>query len=112
MFILNELCINDMDAFKIMNCYHLAGSFNLKGGGLIHKGFVCRSQRQYIPRSKVGVIRAVAIPLEPAPVESAEYRKELAERYGFNQIGEPLPDSVTLKDVITSLPKKVRCFFL
>ncbi|KAL5071713.1 hypothetical protein RYX36_022600 [Vicia faba] len=53
------------------------------------------------------VIRAVAIPLEPAPVESAEYRKELAERYGFNQIGEPLPETVTLKDVITSLPKKV-----
>jgi omega-6 fatty acid desaturase (delta-12 desaturase) len=49
----------------------------------------------------------VAIPVEPAPVESVEYRKQLAERYGFEQIGEPLPDNVTLKDVITSLPKKV-----
>jgi omega-6 fatty acid desaturase (delta-12 desaturase) len=49
----------------------------------------------------------VAIPVEPAPVESLEYRKQLAERYGFEQIGEPLPDNVTLKDVITSLPKKV-----
>ncbi|CAJ2679772.1 unnamed protein product [Trifolium pratense] len=29
------------------------------------------------------------------------------ERYGFEQIGEPLPDNVTLKDVIASLPKKV-----
>jgi len=63
-----------------------------------------------IPRNKVTVIRAVAIPVEPAPVESAEYRKQLAERYGFEQIGEPLPDSVTLKDVITSLPKKVGFF--
>ncbi|KAL5070769.1 hypothetical protein RYX36_021656 [Vicia faba] len=42
-----------------------------------------------------------------APVEYAEYRKELAERYDFNQIGEPLPETVTLKDVITSLSKKV-----
>lgn len=49
----------------------------------------------------------MAIPVEPAPAESAEYRKELAESYGFKQIGEPLPDNVTLKDVINSLPKKV-----
>ncbi|CAI8618045.1 unnamed protein product [Vicia faba] len=74
---------------------------------LFRKEFTHQSQRQFIPTSKFRIIRAVAIPLEPAPVESAEYRKELAERYGFNQIGEPLPETVTLKDVITSLPKKV-----
>nr|AFK34579.1 unknown [Medicago truncatula] len=83
------------------------GLFNLKGDGLIHKGFRHQSQKHLTPRNKVTVIRAVAIPVEPAPVESAEYRKQLAERYGFEQIGEPLPDNVTLKDVITSLPKKV-----
>lgn len=49
----------------------------------------------------------MAIPVEPAPAESAEYRKQLAESYGFRKIGEDLPDSVTLKDVISSLPKKV-----
>ncbi|CAI8605222.1 unnamed protein product [Vicia faba] len=74
---------------------------------LFRKGFTHQSQRQFIPTSKFRVIRAVAIPLEPAPVEYAEYRKELAERYDFNQIGEPLPETLTLKDVITSLSKKV-----
>ncbi|GAU18329.1 hypothetical protein TSUD_202180 [Trifolium subterraneum] len=83
------------------------GLFNLKSDGLIHKGFMHQSQKHFVPRNKVNVIRAVAIPVEPAPVESVEYRKQLAERYGFEQIGEPLPDNVTLKDVITSLPKKV-----
>ncbi|XP_057415884.1 omega-6 fatty acid desaturase, chloroplastic [Lotus japonicus] len=79
--------------------------FNIKVDGLIHKGF--RHQRHLIPRNKVAVIRAVAIPVEPAPAESAEYRKQLAESYGFRKIGEDLPDNVTLKDVISSLPKKV-----
>lgn len=60
-----------------------------------------------MPRNRVTVIQAVAIPVEPAPAESAEYRKQLAESYGFRKIGEPLPDNVTLKDVISSLPKKV-----
>lgn len=52
----------------------------------------------------------MAIPVQPAPVESAEYRKQLAEDYGFRQVGEPLPDDVTLKDVINSLPKEVLFF--
>jgi len=50
----------------------------------------------------------VAVPVQqPAPVESVEYRKQLAEDYGFRQIGELLPNDVTLKDVINSLPKEV-----
>ncbi|KAL1335227.1 omega-6 fatty acid desaturase, chloroplastic isoform X2 [Arachis ipaensis] len=78
---------------------------NLKECGLIQKGF--RHRLNFVPRKKVTVIQAVAVPLEPSPVESAEYRKQLAESYGFRQIGEPLPDDITLKDVIDSLPKKV-----
>jgi omega-6 fatty acid desaturase (delta-12 desaturase) len=31
----------------------------------------------------------------------------LAERYGFKQIGEPLPENIKLKDIIDTLPKKV-----
>ncbi|TKY54705.1 Omega-6 fatty acid desaturase [Spatholobus suberectus] len=81
------------------------GIFNLNSNGLIRKGF--RRQRSFVTRNKVTVIRAVAIPVQPAPAESAEYRKQLAENYGFRQIGEQLPDDVTLKDVINSLPKKV-----
>ncbi|MED6131785.1 Omega-6 fatty acid desaturase, chloroplastic [Stylosanthes scabra] len=78
---------------------------NGKGLGLIPKGF--RHPLNFVPKKKVTVIRAVAVPLEPSLVESAEYREQLAESYGFRQIGEPLPDEVTLKDVIDSLPKKV-----
>lgn len=31
----------------------------------------------------------------------------MAEDFGFTHIGEELPDSVTLKDVMDSLPKEV-----
>lgn len=56
-------------------------------------------------RSKI--VQAVAIPVAPPPIDNAEYRKQLAESYGFEQIGEPIPENVTLKDVIDSIPKKV-----
>jgi len=52
----------------------------------------------------------VAVPVAPSPADSTEYRKQLSENYGFSQIGEPLPENVTLKDVIDSLPKKVIYF--
>lgn len=56
-------------------------------------------------------MQAVAAPVAPPPeADSAEYRKQLAESYGFKRIGEPLPDNVTLKDVIETLPKKVLSF--
>jgi hypothetical protein len=100
-YVLHRCLLNNEFSFCV------TGLSSLKGDGLIHKGFRHQSKKHLIPRNKVSVIRAVAIPVEPAPVESAEYRKQLAERYGFEQIGELLPDNVTLKDVITSLPKKV-----
>ncbi|XP_047311508.1 omega-6 fatty acid desaturase, chloroplastic-like isoform X2 [Impatiens glandulifera] len=59
------------------------------------------------------IIKAVAasVPLaaedSPKDTENVDYRKQLAENYGFRQIGESLPENVTLKDIITSLPKKV-----
>ena len=46
----------------------------------------------------------MAIPVSP---DTAKYREQLAESYGFKQIGEPLPDNVTLNDVIYTLPKEV-----
>lgn len=53
------------------------------------------------------ITQAVAAPAPTSEIDSAEYRKQLAERYGFTQIGEPLPGNVTLKDISDSLPKKV-----
>uniref|UniRef100_A0A7C9CIB8 Fatty acid desaturase domain-containing protein n=1 Tax=Opuntia streptacantha TaxID=393608 RepID=A0A7C9CIB8_OPUST len=56
-------------------------------------------------------LQHVVVPMAPtAPSPAADdpdYLKKLAESYGFQQIGEPLPDDVTLRDIITSLPKKV-----
>ena len=52
-------------------------------------------------------MQAVAIPISPSPLDTAEYREQLAESYGFKQMGEPLPDNVTLKDIIDTLPKEV-----
>ena len=69
-------------------------------------------QTHFIPKKKITVIQAVAVPVVPPPADSAEYRKQRAENYGFRQIGEALPENVTLKNVIDSLPKKVTSIFL
>ncbi|KAL6973840.1 Omega-6 fatty acid desaturase, chloroplastic [Sarracenia purpurea var. burkii] len=60
------------------------------------------------------IVQAVAVPAAPSPADSSpfpaereEYRKQLCENYGFKQIGEPLPENVTLKDIVGTLPKKV-----
>ncbi|CAK9180376.1 unnamed protein product [Ilex paraguariensis] len=53
------------------------------------------------------IVQAVAIPVAPSPPSSAEHRKQITESYGFRQIGEPLPNNVTLKDIVDTLPKKV-----
>ncbi|KAG6740882.1 hypothetical protein POTOM_056351 [Populus tomentosa] len=47
-------------------------------------------------------VQAVAVPAAPSFADSAEFRKHLAESYGFRKIGEQLPDNVTLKDVLDS----------
>ena len=66
-----------------------------------------RHQRRLIPARRSTVVQAVAVPVAPSPSESAEYRKQLCESYGFKQIGEPLPENVTMKDIVSTVPKKV-----
>lgn len=53
-----------------------------------------------------GVIQAVAFAISPS-LQDDEKRQQMCESYGFTQIGEPLPDNITLKDVMDTLPKKV-----
>ncbi|KAL8145291.1 omega-6 fatty acid desaturase, chloroplastic isoform X2 [Apium graveolens] len=65
-----------------------------------------RCLKQFDPLRKSKIVRAVATPVAPSPADSADYRKQLCESYGFRQIAEPLPDNITLKNVIDSLPKK------
>lgn len=52
-------------------------------------------------------VGAVAVPNTSSPLDSAAHREQLCENYGFRQIGEQLPDSVTLRNIIDTLPKKV-----
>lgn len=76
----------------------------MKGDRLLQKGI---RHRQFLFPKRTKVLQAVAIPVVTSPTDSADYRKKLAESYGFKQIGEPLPEDVKLKDVIDTLPKKV-----
>lgn len=57
---------------------------------------------------RAAILRAVAVPVAPpSSADSSEYRKQLSESYGFEKIGEPLPENVRLKDIVESLPKEV-----
>lgn len=70
-----------------------------------------KHKRCSIPSRGTRFIQAVAVPVAPPSEDSADCRKQIAESYGFRQIGEPLPENVTMKDVIDSLPKKVLFLF-
>ena len=70
----------------------------------------CKTKHQtyVIPLRRTKTVQAVTSPVTaPLPADSAEERKELCESYGFRQIGEPLPDNITLKNIIDTLPKTV-----
>lgn len=82
-----------------------SGICYLKWDSLPQKGI--KRQRFLTRRNWTTVAKAVAIPVAPSSPDNAEYRQQLSESYGFKQIGEPLPDNVTLKHVIDTLPKKV-----
>ncbi|CAH1438828.1 unnamed protein product [Lactuca virosa] len=64
------------------------------------------TQKYVIPLRRGKIVKAVASPITPPlPADSAERRQELCENYGFRQIGEPLPDNITLRNIIDTLPK-------
>ncbi|XP_076909168.1 omega-6 fatty acid desaturase, chloroplastic-like, partial [Bidens hawaiensis] len=64
--------------------------------------------RHVIPFSRGKTVKSVVSPVTtPLPEDNAQHRKELCETYGFRQIGEPLPDNITLKNIIDTLPKEV-----
>ncbi|EEF29426.1 Omega-6 fatty acid desaturase, chloroplast precursor, putative [Ricinus communis] len=81
------------------------GIHHLTWDRLLLKGEKQKSCLFYLKKTKP--IQAVATPVARSSADSAEYRKQLAESYGFRQIGEPLPGNVTLKYIIDTLPKKV-----
>jgi omega-6 fatty acid desaturase (delta-12 desaturase) len=86
-----------------------SASMSLKGVG-VGKLEISRVRRTGLSRSGARrPISAVAAPLAPPsnPLEDAGERQRLAEEYGFSQIGEPVPEGVTLKKVIDSFPPEV-----
>lgn len=83
----------------------MTGNWHLTWDRLLVKGE--NHKKWVIPMRRTRTVQAVAAPVAPSSADSAEYRKQLAESYGFRKIGEPLPDNITLKDVMDTLPKKV-----
>ncbi|KAK1323106.1 hypothetical protein QJS10_CPA02g01281 [Acorus calamus] len=77
----------------------------IRSGSPLQQG---RLSRQRLFCKKVSkVVQAVALPVSPTIPDDVEQRKQMCESYGFTQIGVSLPQNVTLKDVMDSLPKKV-----
>ncbi|KAK1414015.1 hypothetical protein QVD17_29752 [Tagetes erecta] len=67
-----------------------------------------KHQRYVLPKRRCETITSVASHVTSRiALDDAQHRKELCERYGFRQIGEPLPDDVTLKNIVDTLPKTV-----
>lgn len=68
-----------------------------------------RSYHQFLQLKQRGGLQAAVLPVTPPllDVDDEGKRKQLAEDYGFTQIGDELPDNVTLKDVMDTLPKEV-----
>lgn len=89
----------------IMPFSGLTGLCQVKCENVLLKGI--KQKKCLIPTKRTKFVQAVAVPVAAPSADSAEYRRQLAESYGFRQIGEPLPDNVTLRDVIDTLPKKV-----
>ncbi|KAJ1268628.1 hypothetical protein BS78_07G149400 [Paspalum vaginatum] len=57
-----------------------------------------RSYRHFLPLRQRGGLQAAVLPVTPI-LDDEGKRKQMAEDYGFTQIGEQLPDNVTLKEV-------------
>ncbi|XXG58867.1 hypothetical protein AAC387_Pa04g1062 [Persea americana] len=81
------------------------GQYHLTWGSVIQRG--CGFHPSLSHKKKIGSLQAVVLPVQPPLIDEVERRKQLCESYGFTQIGEPLPETVTLKDVLDTLPKKV-----
>lgn len=84
------------------------GAYAVRPIDLLLKGSTHRRRSWVAPvKRRIGCIKAVAVPVAPPSADSAEDREQLAESYGFRHIGEDLPDNVTLKDIMDTLPKEV-----
>uniref|UniRef100_A0A1J3GVX9 Omega-6 fatty acid desaturase, chloroplastic n=1 Tax=Noccaea caerulescens TaxID=107243 RepID=A0A1J3GVX9_NOCCA len=97
-----------LGAPKVASARVSPGAYAARPIDLLLKGSAYRTRRSIVPvKRRIGCIKAVAVPVAPPSADSAQEREQLAESYGFKQIGEHLPDNVTLKDIMDTLPKEV-----
>ncbi|EES15058.1 omega-6 fatty acid desaturase, chloroplastic [Sorghum bicolor] len=80
-----------------------AGTFFVKRDVVYNR----RSYHQFLPWKQRGGLQAAVLPVTSPLVDDEGERKQMAEDYGFTQIGDELPDNITLKDVMDTLPKEV-----
>lgn len=52
-------------------------------------------------------VSAIAAPVAAPDLSDPEERERLAKEYGFEKIGAPVPEGVTLRQVQNSLPPEV-----
>uniref|UniRef100_A0A2P2LBA9 Omega-6 fatty acid desaturaseic n=1 Tax=Rhizophora mucronata TaxID=61149 RepID=A0A2P2LBA9_RHIMU len=81
------------------------GIHRFTGDNVLVKGDRCGKYFSHLKGNRT--IQSMAIQVAPSSVDGFQFRKQLAESFGFKQVGEPLPENVTLKDVMDTLPKKV-----
>lgn len=63
--------------------------------------------RRRSSRQQVVVVRGIAAPVTPPALSNPEERRRIAEEYGFERVGEPVPAGTTLKAVLDTLPPEV-----
>jgi len=88
---------------KVLYSYFSSGNLFVKRDVVYNR----RSYHHFLPSKQRGGLQAAVLPVAPPILDDEETRKQMAEDFGFTQIGEELPDSVTLKDVMDTLPKEV-----
>lgn len=109
------LCSNRSHCFNFIvdHCFWklcIEGPYLLKWESLPRRSI--KQKQCFKSLQKRQVVKAVAVNVAPSPsADSAEYRQQLCHEYGFRQIGEPLPNDITLRDIIDTLPKKVLFLF-
>ncbi|XP_057969783.1 omega-6 fatty acid desaturase, chloroplastic-like [Malania oleifera] len=84
---------------------HSSSMHHLKRESLLQRGN--KQQQHLVPVKRTKIVKAVAVPPTASSIDGIEYRKHLAKSYGFAQIAEPIPETVTLKDIADTLPKKL-----
>jgi hypothetical protein len=106
-----------LDFFEHTPRHRVCSGVSPRQAQLARPHIICILRPQvHSPRKNVSAAAAVtaAPPLESTSGPTglnAEQRAELAEQLGYRQIGEDLPDDITLKQVIGTLPRDVSISF-